>query len=202
MGKIGVASFRSGAAWVVGQFECIAVGDTLPASIPAAVARFGGDAMDILIAELQSFTESGKRRRRLKEECIEILARYPDHEGRTDARCKSRDCRWHNEDGTIGCNDKRALQFDHKDGGGSEGRTTGKTAGSRLYYEIKKHPERFQLLCANCNEIKSKGEKKGGRLHKQPQLVRRSQQIEGQPVRRVIEKWRGVKMPTSEPFSN
>jgi hypothetical protein len=146
--------------------------------------------MDTLIPDIQSLTESGKQTRRLRLECIGILGRYRDHQGevRNDPRCKSPDCCWHNKDGTIGCNDKRALQFDHKDGGGSKERKTGKIEGNRLYYAIKKHPERFQLLCANCNEIKSKGEKQGARLHKLPQLVRRSQQIEGRPVRRVGEK--------------
>jgi hypothetical protein len=134
---------------------------------------------------VESLTTSGERTRRLRLECIEILGRYPDHEGeiRSDPRCKNPDCCWHNKDGTIGCNDKRALQFDHKDGGGSEERKTGKIAGDRLYFDIKKHPEGYQLLCATCNEIKSKTEKQGARLHKQPQRVRRSQQIEGQPVR-------------------
>lgn len=143
--------------------------------------------MDTLIPDLQSLTKAGKRTRLLRLESIEILGRYRDRDGeiRSDPRCKSPECRWHNDDGTIGCNDKRALQFDHRDGRGSEERKTRKVDGDRLYYEIRKHPERFQLLCANCNEIKSKGEKQGARLHKQPQLVRRSQQIEGQPARRV-----------------
>ena len=42
----------------------------------------------------------------------------------------------------------KPCKFDHKDGGGSEERKTGKIGGNQLYYEIKKHPERFQLLCA------------------------------------------------------
>ncbi len=135
---------------------------------------------------IQSLTEAGKRTRRLRLECIALLGRYRDREGevQTDPRCKSPDCGWQNTDGTRGCNDQRALQFDHIGGKGSEERKAG-LMGDRLYYAIKNNPERYQLLCANCNEIKSKTEKLGARLHKQPQLVRRSQQIDGQPLRRV-----------------
>jgi hypothetical protein len=147
--------------------------------------------MDSSIPDFQSLSESGKRTRRLRHECIEILGRYRDHNGdiQNDPRCSNRDCRWQNEDGTLRCNDERALQFDHKEGKGSAERKTGKIGGNRLYYEIRKHPERFQLLCANCNEIKAKGEKMGARLHKKPQRVRLSQQIAGQTPRRVREKW-------------
>ena len=156
--------------------------------------------------DLQSLSKEGIRRRRLRLECIEILGRYRDDEGevRSDPRCKNPDCRWHNDDGTIGCNDMRALQFDHKDGGGSAERSAGRISGGRLYGEIKKHPERFQLLCATCHEIKKKVENQaqGARQHKQPARVRRSQQIEGQPVRRVREQGDGTKTPASQPFSN
>ncbi len=77
-----------------------------------------------------------------------------------------------------------ALEFDHLGGGGSAERAVGR-AGNLTYYAIMKEPWRFQLLCANCHAIKSSKEKGGARLHKQPARVRRSQQIEGQPVRRV-----------------
>ena len=133
----------------------------------------------------ESLTKSGARTRRLRLECIDLLGRYRTPEGdvRSDPRCKGPDCGWRNADGSVGCTDSRALQFDHRDGGGSEERKTGTIAGDRLYFDIKKHPERYQLLCANCNEIKSKAEKQGARLHKRPQLVRASLQIEGQPAR-------------------
>lgn len=53
-------------------------------------------------------SKSTIRQQRLRLENIETLG----------GRCANPDCRWHNDDGTIGCNDVRALQFDHKDGGG------------------------------------------------------------------------------------
>lgn len=137
--------------------------------------------------DLQPLTKWGERTRRLKLECIEILGRYRDHEGnvQSDPRCKNPNCRWHNDDGTIGCNDPSALEFDHRDGGGSVERKLGRAGGDMTYYAIKRKPWLFQLLCANCHAIKSSKEKGGARLHKQPAIVRRSQQIEGHPVRRV-----------------
>ncbi len=121
--------------------------------------------------DLESLTYEGKRRRLLRLECIELLALCRDSQGglRRDPRCRNPKCRWLNEDGTFGCTDPDAFHFDHKAGGGSEDRKSGKITGNRLYDAIKKHPEDFQLLCANCNEIKSKGEKLGGQLHKKPE---------------------------------
>lgn len=110
------------------------------------------------------------------------------------ATCRAEDgtvvflpCRWHNEDGTIGCNDERGLQFDHIAGGGSEARSKGTDSQLQICYEILRGSSRFQLLCATFHEIKKKVERQaqGARMHRQPARVRRSLQIEGQPVRRV-----------------
>jgi predicted RNase H-like HicB family nuclease len=46
-------------------------------------------------------------------------------------------CRWHSEDRTLGCDDERALQFDHKAGGGSAARGTGKDSQQMICYEIR-----------------------------------------------------------------
>ena len=101
-------------------------------------------------------------------------------------------CRWHNEDGTIGCNDERALQFHHKDGGGSAQRKKGKDSRRMIAYEILREIKRgrsprFDLLCACCHAIEGKVNKRhqGARQHEQPALVRASKQKEGQPARRV-----------------
>lgn len=54
----------------------------------------------------------------------------------------------------VKCNfdDPRALQFDHKNGGGNaEFRLLG---SSKYYKKISKEPQKYQLLCANCNAIK------------------------------------------------
>lgn len=51
--------------------------------------------------------------------------------------------------------DKRALQFDHVDGGGIK-KMKGKTGGSYFHAILEgiSRGERFQTLCANCNWIK------------------------------------------------
>lgn len=101
-------------------------------------------------------------------------------------RCSNPSCGWQNLDGTAGCSDDRALQFDHKDGGGSAARRAGRDAGLAGLYYIRNHSELFQLLCANCNCIKArdKKERRGALQHNGPALVRRSL---GQPGRRVRE---------------
>lgn len=101
--------------------------------------------------------------------------------------CVGTTCRWHNDDGTIGCNDERALHFHHKGGGGSAARKQSKDSLRQIYYQVLKGSIRFELLCACCHEITSKPQKQGARLHKQAARVRRSKQIAGQPERRVRE---------------
>jgi hypothetical protein len=73
-----------------------------------------------------------------------------------------------------------------------------------ICYEVKKDAKyrldpslyRFQLLCANCHEIKKKVEKQaqGARQHSQPALVRRSLQKSGEEPRRV-------KIRQADPFA-
>jgi hypothetical protein len=146
--------------------------------------------MNASVAVVHPLTEAGLRTRRLKMECLELLGRYRDSEEnvRSDPRCKNPNCRWFNEDGSRGCTDPAALEFDHISGGGSALRASRLHGGDRTYYAIKKQPREWQILCANCHSIKSSKEKGGARLHKQPARVRGSQQMEGQPVRRVGEK--------------
>ena len=112
-------------------------------------------------------------------------------------RCTSPDCRWLNDDGTLGCTDERVLEFDHIFGGGGEARKAGKDSVRAICLEIRKtnrayekftpKPFRFRLLCANCHEIRRKvdGQAQGARLHKQAAKVRRSLQIPGAEPRRV-----------------
>ena len=105
-------------------------------------------------------------------------------------RCVGNTCRWHNADGTYGCTDERALQFDHKDGGGSSARRKGKDSLRQIYYQVLNGSLRFRLLCASCHEIRKKVERQaqGANQHEQPARLRQSLQIEGEPVRRVREK--------------
>jgi hypothetical protein len=110
-------------------------------------------------------------------------------------RCANPTCRWINEDGSRGCTDERALIFDHIEGGGSAARREGRDSVRTICYEIKKYAKyqldatlfRFQLLCANCHEIRKKVEKQalGSRQHMQPARVRRSLQKAGEEPRRV-----------------
>lgn len=58
---------------------------------------------------------------------------------------------------SCGFSDKRALQIDHINGGGSKERKTRAFKGSFHSHVIKsflKGEEKYQLLCANCNWIK------------------------------------------------
>lgn len=55
----------------------------------------------------------------------------------------------------CGFNDLRALQIDHISGGGSKDRRNGK--GSyyhRMLKDLETQPNKYQILCANCNWIK------------------------------------------------
>lgn len=52
----------------------------------------------------------------------------------------------------CGFSDYRALQIDHKHGGGiHEHRALHRSA---FYKRVREHPEDYQILCANCNWIK------------------------------------------------
>jgi 5-methylcytosine-specific restriction endonuclease McrA len=53
----------------------------------------------------------------------------------------------------CGFSDPRALQIDHIDGGGKRHRAEHSNA-RMVYKDMLTHPEDFQLLCANCNQIK------------------------------------------------
>ena len=60
----------------------------------------------------------------------------------------------------CGFEDVRALQIDHVNGGGAkEIRRLGATS---MYRRVFRHPEEYQLLCANCNWIKR--EERGERI--------------------------------------
>jgi hypothetical protein len=110
-------------------------------------------------------------------------------------RCVAKTCRWHNDDGTTGCSDERALHFHHTGGEGSIRRQVGKDSSRSNTFEIIRHLKygwapRFELFCANCHEIETstKGQRQGANQHIQPARIRRSQQVEGQPARRVRDK--------------
>lgn len=53
------------------------------------------------------------------------------------------------------CNfgDWRALQLDHKEGGGGRDREIARSQKKTLE-DLRAHPDKYQVLCANCNWIK------------------------------------------------
>lgn len=85
-----------------------------------------------------------EKRRCNREKALQVLG----------SKCVSADCRWMNEDGTLGCRDPRLLQIDHKLGGGTQER-------NRLSYDTMLrriaagNTKGYQLLCASCNWLKA-----------------------------------------------
>lgn len=131
-------------------------------------------------------SKSTIRQRHLRLEILEKLG----------GRCKNPYCHWHNDDGTNGCTDARALQNDHVSGGGSTELRAGHGVGLAHLYRVLKDlklsaragiASQYQLLCANCNWIKrnTDGEARGADQHKRPARLRRALQVNGQPERRV-----------------
>jgi len=59
-----------------------------------------------------------------------------------------------NKCATCGFTDHRALQIDHKNGGGTIEWEHGSMAYDKRYAMIKANPDNYQILCANCNWIK------------------------------------------------
>ena len=54
----------------------------------------------------------------------------------------------------CGFDDRRAMQLDHVLGGGTKERKEKRWSNASVYSDALKHPEKYQLLCANCNAIK------------------------------------------------
>ena len=57
----------------------------------------------------------------------------------------------------CGYSDKRALQFDHINGGGTKDMKSHKSSYAyykKVYESIRSGEQKFQILCANCNWIK------------------------------------------------
>jgi len=59
---------------------------------------------------------------------------------------------YRNKCAICGFDDVRALQLDHINGGGTKENKSISSAG--INRRALKHPEEYQLLCANCNWIK------------------------------------------------
>lgn len=67
-------------------------------------------------------------------------------------RCANPNCRWINDDGSIGCADLRLLQIDHVNG---DGHTERARARDTLYLRVLRDTaHRYQALCCNCNYLK------------------------------------------------
>lgn len=75
---------------------------------------------------------------------LAVLALFGNH-------CNNPNCRWLNEDGTLGCVDERLLHLDHINGGGNQER---KSVGSpqQIYKKVLAvQGVGYRLLCSNCN---------------------------------------------------
>ncbi len=53
----------------------------------------------------------------------------------------------------CGFDDIRTLEIDHINGGGTKERT--EIGHGPIYGRVLQHPEKYQLLCANCHKIKT-----------------------------------------------
>lgn len=63
----------------------------------------------------------------------------------------------------CGITDFRVLQFDHINGGGVKELRNSSHSTDLRYRRVLENPERFQLLCANCNMIKRYENREGPR---------------------------------------
>jgi hypothetical protein len=78
-------------------------------------------------------------------------------------KCNSPECRWLNEDGSLGCKDLRSLQIDHVYDDGAEERRKHGTNVLKIYKRVLEDKEgRYQALCANCNWIKRRLKENAG----------------------------------------
>jgi hypothetical protein len=80
-------------------------------------------------------------KRRLRLDAIQKLG----------GKCSNMNCRWLNDDGTLGCKDTEVLQIDHKEGGGHKERQEIKSPSTYYRLIIADTTGKYQLLCANCN---------------------------------------------------
>ena len=106
----------------------------------------------------REYTKTTRRERRKK--VIEKLG----------GKCSSKQCRWLNEDGSLGCKNPLLLQVDHKRGGGTKERNR-LTYDAMLRHILLGETEPYQLLCAACNWLKAHTNKEfpcmeGKRKHK------------------------------------
>jgi|SRR5579864_1716682 len=65
-------------------------------------------------------------------------------------KCVNPNCRWLNEDGTLGCTDERLLHIDHPKGGGHKERVR---LGISSFHRkvLMSKPGEYRILCAQCN---------------------------------------------------
>ncbi|SRR6266446_6676306 len=88
-----------------------------------------------------SYPASRDRDRQIRKAVLALLGE----------RCANPNCRWLNDDGTVGCTDERLLHVDHVKGGGNQER---KLLGSphQIYKKVlAQQGKGYRLLCANCN---------------------------------------------------
>lgn len=90
----------------------------------------------------KGFERQKARNAGIRQEVVRVLG----------SKCANPDCRWQNEDGTIGCTNPVILQVDHVNGGGTKERNA--LSYPAMYRKILNGATGYQLLCANCNWLK------------------------------------------------
>lgn len=103
-------------------------------------------------AALPHEERSRRSRRNYQELKTKVLAKFGN-------KCNNPNCRWMNEDGSVGCTDSRCLQIDHVFGGGYKELARpdglGRIVTTNYLKKVLADSEGlYQLLCSNCNWIK------------------------------------------------
>lgn len=98
---------------------------------------------------------SQNRERQRQRNYINSARKRNEVVARLGGKCSNPNCRWMNEDGTLGCTDFRCLNIDHVNGDGKEERKRPNYLREMYKAILDGNCDgRYQLLCCNCNFIK------------------------------------------------
>lgn len=75
-------------------------------------------------------------------------------------KCVNPACQWLNADGSRGCANRACMQIDHVYGDGAKERRQHLTQRQFLHVVLQDVEGRYQILCANCNWIKRRAERR------------------------------------------
>jgi len=91
---------------------------------------------DEQVARSRAYNQRNPSWKRLRKKRLEAIEKF----GGKCSRC--------------GFSDWRALQFDHRDGNGTKDRKLHRHNNFGYYNYVMQNPQKFDLLCSNCNWIK------------------------------------------------